>query len=99
MEAIDRTWVSGPKVILLGLLDVVTDRAFSFRIVILVFVVTTFVGSAPIDKDMVAFPTSYTGSSNTEVRVFGEFGFGVRLSITVANFEESKLIDNFTKET
>ena len=41
---------------LLGLLAVVSDIALSLNIAILVLVVTTFVGSAPIDKEMDAVP-------------------------------------------
>lgn len=84
---------------LLGLLVSVVDEALSFNIAILVFVVTTRVGSAPIDKDIDALPDSNIVSSSTEVKVFEELGFGTRLAPAVVNFEESKPIDNFTKET
>lgn len=87
------------NVILVGLLTSVVDKALSFNTAILVFVITTLVGSAPIDKEMDAAPDAYVGSSKTEVNVFGKLGFGVRLSVNVVNFEESKLMDNFTKET
>ena len=88
---------------LLGLLTSVADNALSFNIAIVVLVVTTLVGSAPIDKEIDAVPDAYTESSNTEVRVFwggpDEVIFGARLSLTVVNFVGSKLMDNFTKET
>ena len=91
------------NLIKLGLLTSVVDKALSFNTAILVFVVTTLVGSAPIDKEMDAVVDVYTGSSNTEVRVFwggaDEVIFGARLSFTVVNFVGSKLMDNFTKET
>jgi len=60
------------------------------------------VGSAPIDKDRVAFPAalSYVGPSSIVVNVFEDSGLGLRLSVgNVVNFAGSKLIDNFTKET
>ncbi len=99
-DAIDKTCVSGPNATLvLGLLVSVADKALSCNIAILVFTVTTFVGSAPMDKEMDAFPNPYTGSSNIEVKVFGEAVFGLRLSATVVNFSGLKLMDNFTKET
>ena len=80
--------------------------ALSFSIAILVFEVSTRVGSAPIDRDMDAVPIVllYTASSKTDVNVLVDIRFGVRLSsvsvfVIVVNFSGSNLIDNFTKET
>ncbi len=96
----ERTCVLGAEsnvTLVLGLFASVADKALSCNIEILVFVVTTFVGSAPVDKDIEALPDVSTGSSNTEVSVFEKSVFGFRLS--AVNFDGSKLIDNFTKET
>jgi hypothetical protein len=98
-EVTDKICVSGAgSKVILESVGVVVAIALSRRIAILVFVTMALVESAPIDKDKVAFPVSYLASSTMVVIVFDVSGFGVKLSATVANFEESKLTDNFTKE-
>src|SRR3989344_4716230 len=69
-----------------GLAGVVSAVALSFKIAILVFVFIAFAGSAPIDKEILAFPAvlSYWGSS-----IFSII-FSVRL--LAVNFVLSNLI-------
>lgn len=101
-EAIDKTCVAPGVVvsnIIFGETGAVAAVARSLSIAILVFVTTTLVGSAPMDREIIAFPVSYLGSSITVVKVFGG-GAAAKLSADrVANFAGSKLTVSLTKET
>jgi len=74
------------NVTLVGLLLSVGANALSFKVAIFALVANALVGSDPIEREIDAVPDVYTGSSNIEVRVFGELGFGKKLSLTVVNF-------------
>ena len=99
VEAIDKTCVLAESNVKFGSVGAVAAVALSWRIAIVVFPFTALVGSAPIDKEIEAFPDSYAASSMIVVKVFDDSGFALRLSDMVVNFVGSKLIANFTKET
>lgn len=86
--AIDKICVALPvisKATLLGLFPSVTAEAFSCSVAILVLVFIAFAGSAPIDRDIDAFPASQRGPSNTVDRAFWIL-FSVRHLLSVVNF-------------